>query len=750
MPRNKSLSDLIFRISGANGQCSENQRANIIIVHEPDMPAFMGALHPDGSLYEGTVDLFKAQKEHKNMVAVLQKNGVEVVRVRDVLKMDCEEDLRQRLKLEQLAAMHLTYKLDDSEGDKSTLLSEHDWYLMSDQYKEKIISEMSIDQIVDLILTKPTISLRKADLNTALCSTSVSFSPLSNLVFCRDQQITTNRGVVLGQLNSITRAPERVITRFCFNKLGMKIIGEIPEGGALEGGDFFPAGEMCFIGLGLRTNWAAIHYCFNNDLFGSSLVAVVKDCFDWSQERMHLDTFWNIVHDDACAALDTILDSKIRRLVDLFERQVDGTYKLVMHDVEFLKFLGIVGYHIIPLTETDQQRYGLNFLNIGNGHLICPDMESARKIAKDLHGTGKIEVIDYKHVSAMYGSIHCSTQVVSRERSEVNAKPTPKIDYSALPPLWPASRPRRQTTDTIMMCPPTGFFYNHQAASDNTFMIYPHLTQNQVQRLAMKEYSEFHRMLTSDFGINVHMAISDRIDTPDAVFLKNWFSTHATEGGEPTMVLYPMRAQNRRTERVPETINRLKSHYTKVIDLTSHETAESPLFLEGNGVLVLDRQNMVAYVCQSSRASVQLAKEWCQLMGYTFFSLGKTKDSHSKEVHHTDFVMSITTTLAVVCFEAIQDVEIARQLREKLSATHSVLEISLAQMHKFCANLIELDSPRTGKPVLVMSEKAHQNYSPEQLAIFEQHYPQAIGKADIPVIENYGGGGVRCCIAELF
>lgn len=31
--------------------------------------------------------------------------------------------------------------------------------------------------------------------------------------------------------------------RFCFNKLGLPIVGEITEGGFLEGGDFFPMGE---------------------------------------------------------------------------------------------------------------------------------------------------------------------------------------------------------------------------------------------------------------------------------------------------------------------------------------------------------------------------------------------------------------------------------------------------------------------------------------------------------------------------
>lgn len=49
----------------------------------------MGALHPAGSLYENPVDLKNAQREHRNLVATLEKNGVKVVRVRDILRMVC-------------------------------------------------------------------------------------------------------------------------------------------------------------------------------------------------------------------------------------------------------------------------------------------------------------------------------------------------------------------------------------------------------------------------------------------------------------------------------------------------------------------------------------------------------------------------------------------------------------------------------------------------------------------------------------
>jgi arginine deiminase len=71
---------------------------------------------------------------------------------------------------------------------------------------------------------------------------------------------------------------------------------------------------------------SAVWYCMDSNLFGTKQVAVVKDCFDWSQERMHLDTIFNIVNSKICVLLDTLIgvESPIRRLVDIYERDSAG------------------------------------------------------------------------------------------------------------------------------------------------------------------------------------------------------------------------------------------------------------------------------------------------------------------------------------------------------------------------------------------------------------------------------------------
>ena len=56
------------------------------------------------------------------------------------------------------------------------------------------------------------------------------------------------------------------------------MIGGIEEGGFLEGGDFFAAGEdLALVGIGLRSNFEACQQLMDRDLLGTHRLAVVKD-----------------------------------------------------------------------------------------------------------------------------------------------------------------------------------------------------------------------------------------------------------------------------------------------------------------------------------------------------------------------------------------------------------------------------------------------------------------------------------------
>ena len=97
---------------------------------------------------------------------------------------------------------------------------------------------MVAQDLVDAIIMRPTLHISKVDKNTKLKAT-YEYDPLMNLYFCRDQMITTSKGVVLCNMNSKQRSPEVQIIKFVLNKMKIKPIYEVKENGKLEGGTLF-------------------------------------------------------------------------------------------------------------------------------------------------------------------------------------------------------------------------------------------------------------------------------------------------------------------------------------------------------------------------------------------------------------------------------------------------------------------------------------------------------------------------------
>src|SRR4051812_3024605 len=95
-------------------------------------------------------------------------------------------------------------------------------------------------------------------------------------------------------------------------------------------------------------------------------------------------------------------------------------------------------------------------------------------------------------------------------------------------------------TGQVLMIEPKGFSFN-QETTDNSFQ-----SQSAIQapgEAAMREFQELKKKLISaDLEVNIY---TPKEGTPDAVFPNNWFST--TPFGQ--LILYPMKAKNRRKER---------------------------------------------------------------------------------------------------------------------------------------------------------------------------------------------------------
>ncbi|PRW20869.1 hypothetical protein C2E21_8675 [Chlorella sorokiniana] len=332
-----------------------------------------------------------------------------------------------------------------------------------------------------------------------------------------------------------------------------------------------------------------------------------------------------------------------------------------------------------------------------------------------------------------------------------------------------AQRGIKQSTNEVLMVAPTAFVFNDQAAQDNTFMnsavntFDPPASEGgeathrqpppSVTKRVLREFAALHHELTEVAGVKVNL-FQHSLDhgTPDAVFPNNWFSTHPAGealGGvqKDTLVFYPMKCPNRQAERRDD-IKEVLQHwgYGRTIDMSPFE-AEGQYF-EGTGVLVIDRINGVAYVALSERADKQLAERWVAQLGYKDLVTFTSTDHAGGTVYHTNVMMAIGTDVAVVCLESVEDEAERRHLQQRLSKTHTIVDITRQQMAALCGNVLELEDGR-GLPVLAMSTRAYNAFTDDQKKVLRRHVA-ALHHANIDTLEHIGGGGVRCTLAEIF
>lgn len=91
-------------------------------------------------------------------------------------------------------------------------------------------------------------------------------------------------------------------------------------------------------------------------------------------------------------------------------------YSLGRSSVEFASYMRGEGFSIIPISAKDQLQYACNVLNLGDSRIISVHAGSARQIVKSDCFKGDVRVIDFSHITSMYGSVHCASQVRVQRR----------------------------------------------------------------------------------------------------------------------------------------------------------------------------------------------------------------------------------------------------------------------------------------------------------------------------------------------
>ena len=306
------------------------------------------------------------------------------------------------------------------------------------------------------------------------------------------------------------------------------------------------------------------------------------------------------------------------------------------------------------------------------------------------------------------------------------------------------THPESQLANSVLMIRPARFESNPETAASNRFQGKTAATPEEQHRAALQQFEDLAAALRAN-GIDV-IIVDDTLEphTPDSIFPNNWVSFHA----DGRVVLYPMEAENRRTERRMDIVEHLDAQLgfqvREIVDLSHHES--SGHYLEGTGSMVLDRVNRVAYACLSSRTQLDALGDFAQRMDYDVVAF-EAVDRHGEPIYHTNVLMHIGEEIAVVCDAAIVRDDQKQAVLERLRSTgHEVVSLDFAQLEAFAGNMLELRGA-DGERVLAMSQQAYDSLHDEQRALLGDN--ARIVTADIGDIESSAGGSVRCMLAEL-
>jgi hypothetical protein len=212
-----------------------------------------------------------------------------------------------------------------------------------------------------------------------------------------------------------------------------------------------------------------------------------------------------------------------------------------------------------------------------------------------------------------------------------------------------------------------------------------------------------------------------------------------------------MFAENRRLERREDVLELLEEKGYQIENIVDYTEAEQDgFFLEGTGSIVLDRANGKAYCALSPRADEELFIEFCEDfdMHPVIFEAFQTVEEERKLIYHTNVMMCVGETFAVICSECIDDKKERKMVLDTLKQDgKEVILITEKQVNNFAGNLLEVKGANNQNYV-VMSESAYNVLTPKQIEQIEKHAP--IIYSNLDTIEACGGGSARCMMAENF
>ncbi len=294
--------------------------------------------------------------------------------------------------------------------------------------------------------------------------------------------------------------------------------------------------------------------------------------------------------------------------------------------------------------------------------------------------------------------------------------------------------------NSVLMIRPKVFGFNEETAKTNSFQ--RNVEADQLDQLVLQTFDEVVLTLESH-GILVYVFDDKHGVSPDALFPNNWIS----QMPDGTVTIFSMATVKRQTEVQEDVVHFLlsRSGNSRLIDL--RDKIQAGQYLEGTGSIVFDYDHKIAYANISRRTDATLFESYCKSIGYTPFSFGSF-DLKGQLIYHTNVMMAITQHYAIVNLDSIENMLERLMLKNQLERTGKIIiEIKHDQTVNFAGNVMELCNA-DGESHLIISETAKAAFSGTQIAIIEKFSKMVT--VDVSIIEQVGGGGVRCMLAGLF
>jgi arginine deiminase len=364
---------------------AEWDKLRTVAMHQPGREMFFGILEPSAPLKERTFNQTEAAEEHRKLEDTLrQEFQIKVINLRDEITKAAEKKPEFHEKLVQAASKALDV-IDNSDDAKSA----------RDEL-DKNLKALSSSNFFDILLLTPQIEL-ESDIGARTLRMNVTEEQtLSNLLFMRDQQAITDRGVLLSRMSKPQRRREPLVTKLLWDALGVEVVYEVNDPGTFEGGDFIPMKDFALIGVGNRTNESAIEQILKHAVDFDEIGIVhqpdhplIPNTQVNPMTPMHLDTYFNVASSGVVVGLKLLLE---RAEVDIYSRVGPGHFEKENETMDLLRYITGWGFDVIDITTLEQLSHASTFLTVRDGAILTVEaQENIKDVLSNLQDRAKAD-----------------------------------------------------------------------------------------------------------------------------------------------------------------------------------------------------------------------------------------------------------------------------------------------------------------------------------------------------------------------